>query len=200
VAPGQRNVHALEAKKSAVTEKPNKEKITFEEGCKVKRVPLDKHLPDKVVTISATLSCEEEKELLDFLNKNKDVFTWSAGDLRGVNRDIDEHHLDIRPGAKPKKQKPRKMSDEKATAVKAEVQRLLDAKVIREVKYPTWLANTVPVKKKNGKWRMCIDFTDLNKACPKDDFPLPRIDKIVDAAANSQLMSLLDCFSGYHQI
>jgi len=77
---------------------------------------------------------------------------------------------------------------------------LLDAKVIREVKYPTWLANTVPVKKKNGKWSMCIDFTDLNKACPKDDFPLPRIDKIVDDAANSQLMSLLDCFSGYHQI
>ena len=92
------------------------------------------------------------------------------------------------------------MSDEKAAAVKAEIQRLLDAKVIHEVKYPTWLANTFPVKKKNGKWRMCIDFTDLNKACPKDDFPLPRIDKIVDDAANSQLMSLLDCFSGYHQI
>jgi len=92
------------------------------------------------------------------------------------------------------------MSDDKVAAVKAEVQRLLDAKVIREVKYPTWLANTVPVKKKNGKWRMCIDFTDLNKACPKDDFPLPRIDKVVDDASNSQLMSLLDCFSGYHQI
>ena len=151
MAPGQRNVHALEAEKSTVTEKPNKEKITFEEGCEVKRVPLDKHLPDKVVTISATLSCEEEKELLDFLNKNKDVFAWSAGDLRGVNRDIDEHHLDIRPGAKPKKQRPRKMSDEKAAAVKAEVQRLLDAKVIREVKYPTWLANTVPVKKKKER-------------------------------------------------
>ena len=92
------------------------------------------------------------------------------------------------------------MADEKVAAVKAEVQRLLDANVIREVKYPTWLANTVPVKKKNGKWHMCIDFTDLNKACPKDDFPLPRIDRVVDDAANSQLMSLLDCFSGYHQI
>ena len=128
------------------------------------------------------------------------MFAWSASDLRGVSRDIVEHRLDIRPGAKPKKQKPRKMYDEKAAAVKVEVQCLLDAKVIREVKYPTWLANTVPVKKKNDKWRMCIDFTDLNKACPKDDFPLPRIDKIIDDAANSQLISLLDCFSGYHQI
>ena len=113
------------------------------------------------------------------------MFAWSATDLRGVSRDIVEHRLDIKPGIKPKKQKPQKMSDEKVATVKEEVQRLLDAKVIREVKCPTWLANTVPVKKKNGKWRMCINFTDLNKACPKDDFPLPRIDKIIDDAANS---------------
>jgi hypothetical protein len=77
---------------------------------------------------------------------------------------------------------------------------LLSAGVIREVAYPEWLANTVMVKKSNGKWRMCIDFTDLNKACPKDEFSLPRIDSLVDAAATLELMSLLDCYSGYHQI
>jgi hypothetical protein len=92
------------------------------------------------------------------------------------------------------------MSEEKVKAVEAEVQRLQDVKVIREVKYLVWLANTVPVKKKNGKWRMCVDFTDLNKACKKDDFPLERVDKIVDDAANSEMLSLLDMFSGYHQI
>jgi hypothetical protein len=99
-----------------------------------------------------------------------------------------------------KKQKLGKMTKEKVKAAEAEVQRLQDAKVIREVLYPLWLANTVPVKMKNGKWRMCVDFTDLNKACKKDAIPLERVDKIVDDAANSEMLSLLDMFSGYHQI
>jgi hypothetical protein len=135
-----------------------------------------------------------------FLNKNKDVFAWSAKDLQGVNRDIIENTLETDEKIPSKKQKLRKMSEEKVKAVEAEVQRLQDTKVIREVLYPLWLANTVPVKKKNGKWRICVDFTDLNKACKKDDFPLERVDKIVDDAANSEMLSLLDMFSGYHQI
>ena len=90
------------------------------------------------------------------------------------------------------------MSDEKTEAAKAEVHRLLEAKFIKPIAYPTWLANVVMVQKKNGKWRKCIDFTNLNKVCPKDNFPLPRIDKIVDSAAGCEIMSLLDCFSGYH--
>jgi hypothetical protein len=155
---------------------------------------------DRAVTIGAHLNTEEDKELIQFLNKNKDVFAWSAKDLQGVDRDIIEHTLETDEKIVPKKQKLRKMSEEKVKAVEAEVQRLQDVKVIREVKYPVWLANTVPVKKKNGKWRMCVDFTDLNKACKKDDFPLERVDKIVDDAANSEVLSLLDMFSRYHQI
>jgi hypothetical protein len=92
------------------------------------------------------------------------------------------------------------MSKDRAEGAKAEVNRLLEASVIRPIKYPEWLANVVLVRKHIGKWRMCIDFTDLNKACPKDEFPLPRIDSLVDAAASSEMMSLLDCYSGYHQI
>jgi hypothetical protein len=84
--------------------------------------------------------------------------------------------------------------------VKAKVQRLLDVEVIRPVQYLEWLANIVMVKKKNGKWRMCIDFTDLNKHCLKDPYLLPRIDKLVDIAAGCEVMSLPDCFSRYHQI
>jgi hypothetical protein len=157
-------------------------------------------MPDRADTIGAHLSPEEENELILFLNNNKDVFAWSAKDLQGVDRDIIEHTLKTNEKITQKKQKLIKMSEEKVKAVEAEVQRLQDAKVIREVLYPVWLANTVPVKKKNEKWRMCVDFTDLNKACKKDEFPLERVDKIMDDAANSEMLSLLDMFSGYHQI
>jgi hypothetical protein len=92
------------------------------------------------------------------------------------------------------------MSEEKIEAMKAEVQRLFDTRFIREVRYLQWLANVVMVHKKNGKWRMCTDFTDLNKCCSKDDFPLSRINKIIDSAAGYEIIALLDCFSGYHQI
>jgi hypothetical protein len=157
-------------------------------------------MPDRADTIGAHLSPEEENELILFLNNNKDVFAWSAKDLQGVDRDIIEHTLKTNEKITQKKQKLIKMSEEKVKAVEAEVQRLQDVKVIREVLYPVWLANTVPVKKKNEKWRMCVDFTDLNKACKKDEFPLERVDKIMDDAANSEMLSLLDMFSGYHQI
>jgi hypothetical protein len=88
------------------------------------------------------------------------------------------------------------MAEEKVNAAKAEVQRLLDTCFIREVKYPQWLANIVMVRKKNGKWWMCIDFIDLNKWCPKDNFSLTRIDQIVDTAVGSETMAPLDYFWG----
>jgi hypothetical protein len=134
------------------------------------------------------------------LDKNSEVFTWRTSDLTGVSRDIIEHKLEVNPSARPKKQRLCKMSDKKVAAAKAEVQRLLDVGFIREVYYPNWLANIVMVKKKNGKWRMCTDFTDLNKSCPKDDFPLTRIDKVVDFVAGCEIMALLDYFLGYHQV
>ena len=85
-------------------------------------------------------------------------------------------------------------------AINEEVGKLLQAGAIREVECPEWLANVVLVKKVNGKWRLCIDFTDVNRACPKESFPLPRIDLIVDAIAGHELLSFMDAFSGYNQI
>ena len=89
---------------------------------------------------------------------------------------------------------------ERENAIKYEVHKLMAVKFIREVYYPDWLANVVMVKKANGKWRMCVDFTDLNKACPKDSYPLPCINQLVDSTAGHQLLSFMDAFSRYNQI
>ena len=92
------------------------------------------------------------------------------------------------------------MAPERQEAVREEIGKLMKAESIREVHYPDWLANVVLVKKSNNKWRMCVDFTDLNKACPKDCYPLPRIDLLVDATAGHSLLSFMDAYSGYNQI
>jgi hypothetical protein len=157
-------------------------------------------IAEQKVLLGSQLSSEQEKTLLRFLFNKKYVFAWSTNDLCGVNRDVIEHSLNVDPAIRPRKQKLQKMSDDKAEGARNKVKRLLSSRVIREVTYPEWLANTVMMKKANGNWRMCIDFMDLNKACPKDEFPLPRIDSLVDATATSELMSLLECYSGYHQI
>jgi hypothetical protein len=136
------------------------------------------------------------------LDKNNGIFAWATSDLIGVSKSIVEHKLYINPSAKPKrkKKKLRKMSEEKVATAKVKIQWLLEAGFIREVKYPTWLANVVMVKKKNGKLRMCTYYIDLNKCFPKDDLPLSRIGKVVNSAAGCETMTLLDCFSDNHQI
>jgi hypothetical protein len=163
-------------------------------------VLLCQDIAEQKVLLGSQLSNEQERTLLRFLFNNKDAFAWSANDLCGVNRDVIEHSLNVDPAIRPRKQKLQKMSDDKAERARYKVKRLLGAGVIREVTYPEWLANIVMVNKANRKWIMCIDFIDLNKACPKDEFPLPRIDSLIDAATTSELMSLLDCYSDYHQI
>ena len=112
-----------------------------------------------------------------------------------------EHKLAVNPGARPVKQVLRNQSKEKLEFIIAEVDKLIEAGVIRSVPHPSWVANPVVVPKPmTFKWRLCIDFTDLNKACPKDPFPLPRIDMIVDSTAWCELLCFLDAFSRYHQI
>jgi hypothetical protein len=117
-----------------------------------------------------------------------------------IPRDVAEHSLDIRAGARPVKLPMRRFDEEKRRAIGEEVHKLMAAGFINEVFHPEWLANPVLVKKKGGKWRMCVDYTSLNKACPKVPYPLPRIDQIVDSTAGCETLSFLDAYSGYHQI
>jgi ribonuclease HI len=121
--------------------------------------------------------------------------------MPGVTRRLIEHSLNVDPKATPKRQHLRRFADERRDAIKKELTKLLTAGFIREVFYPEWLANPIFVRKKNtNEWRMCVDYTDLNKHCPKDPFGLPRIDQVIDSTAGCDLLCFLDCYSGYHQI
>ena len=108
------------------------------------------------------------------------------------------HRLQVDPEHPPVRQKRRKFAPQRNHIINDEIQKLIDIGSVREVQYPDWLANVVVVQKKNGKWRVCIDFTDLNKACPKDSFSLPHIDMMVDATTGHELLSFMDAFSGYN--
>uniref|UniRef100_A0A2N9HY76 Uncharacterized protein n=1 Tax=Fagus sylvatica TaxID=28930 RepID=A0A2N9HY76_FAGSY len=150
--------------------------------------------------IGDSLTQEHKSQLLTLLDKYQDVFAWTPYEAPGVDPEFVCHELNVSPEYKPVVQKARRTAPQHAEAVREKVERLLKIEAIREVLYPQWLSNTVVVKKKNGKWRVCVDFTDLNKACPKDPFPLPKIDQLVDSTAGHERMSFLDAFQGYHQI
>ena len=111
--------------------------------------------------------------MVEFLKRNIDMYAWYACDTPGIDPTFIRHHFNVNPSITPKKQSPQRPSKEHADAIKEEVIKLKCAGAIKEVFYPEWLANTMVVKKKNEKWRVCVDFTDLNKACLKDLFPMP---------------------------
>ena len=128
------------------------------------------------------------------------MFAWSHEDIPGIDPEVIVHQLNVDPSHKPVRQKRRFFNLERYKVIEEEVKKLLKACFIKEAYYPNWLANVVMVKKPNGKWRICIDFTDLNKACSKDSFPLPRIDQLVDATVGHELLTFKYAYSGYNQI
>ena len=132
--------------------------------------------------------------MVDFMRKNVDVFAWDTYEAPGVDLNFICHHLNVNPFITLRRQPPRRSSKEHVEAVKNEVTKLKQARAIKEVFYPQWLANTVVVKKKIRKWHVCVDFIDLNKACPKDPFLMPQIDQLVDATIGHPQMSFLDAF------
>jgi hypothetical protein len=120
--------------------------------------------------------------------------------MPNVPRELAEHSLDVSKTTKPVKQKLRRFAKDRKEVIRVEVLKLLVVGFIRECKNPVWLVNPVLVPKKTGQWIMCIDYTDLNRHSPKDPFPLPRIDQVVDSTARSTLLCFLDCYSSYHHI
>ncbi|KAM1837345.1 hypothetical protein ACFX14_019157 [Malus domestica] len=172
-------------------------------------VSISKDHPDRMVKIGTTLSLPLRLSLISFLQENAEVFAWSYKDMPGISPNIICHHLSINPKTKPVKQKRISYDVERYEAMNAKVEKLKDIGFVREVNYPTWVANVVLVKKNPTKeslllqkvlWRMCVDYTDLNKGCPKDSFPLPLIDRFIDSTVGCDLLSFMDAYSGYNQI
>ena len=163
---------------------------------------IDFGVPDqpREIRIGSSLSHDERSRLIDLLRSYLDVFAWSYEDMPGLDPTIVQHHLPILPHARPVKQKLRRLHPRWSLQVKEEIQKQLSVGFLSVVEYPEWLANVVPVPKKDGKVRVCVDFRDLNKASPKDDFPLPHIDMLVDSTAGHLMLSFMDRFSGYNQI
>jgi len=161
---------------------------------------VERQIGGKVFKLGRLLSQEEQDEVAAVISRHLDAFAWTAADMTGIDPDFLCHHLTMDAKVRPVRQRRRKFNEERHLVVKEETQKLLNAWHIREIQYPEWLANVVLVKKANGKWRMCVDFTDLNKACPKDSYPLPSIDALVDSASGCKMLSFLDAFSGYNQI
>src|ERR1044072_9075743 len=150
--------------------------------------------------ISAKIDPDLKNEMVCLLKEFKDCFAWDYNEIPGLSRDLVEHKLPIRQDKRPIKQSPRRFAPEVVLKVKEEIERLLRSKFIRTARYVDWLANVVPVIKKNGTLRVCIDFRDLNAATPKDEYPMPVADMLVDSAAGHEYLSLLDGYSGYNQI
>ncbi|KAL2246102.1 UNVERIFIED_CONTAM: Retrovirus-related Pol polyprotein from transposon [Sesamum indicum] len=141
-----------------------------------------------------------EMAMIEFLRKNANMFAWSPSDFTGIILEVIVHRLNVDPMARPAQQRKRSFGSNKNEVIRQEVKKLLKAGYVSEVQYTDWLSNVVLVPKSSGKWRMCVDFTDMNKACPKDPYPLPRIDMMVDSTAGFEIFSMMDAYQGYHQI
>jgi hypothetical protein len=140
-------------------------------------------------------------ELIILLKEYVDCFVWNYNEMSGLSRHLIEYRLPIKPGFKPYKQPCRNFNFDIYDRVKEEVNRLFDAKFIRPSLYANWISNIVPVEKKGTKkLRVCIDFSDLNRATLKDEYPMPIADFLVNVASRHRILSFLDGNVGYNQV
>lgn len=144
---------------------------------------LDNNVPSWITHIGTQANPLVRKELALFLKNNQDVFAWTHKDMLGINPSVMVHKLNVSPSFLPVRQKKRVFTQERDKAIVEKVRKLLEADFIREMYYLEWLVNLVIVKKANDKWKMCVDFTNLNRAYLKDSYPLPHINLLMDLTA-----------------
>ena len=193
-------VAMLEMDEQLTTMNIEEQQVNVEPMEELQDVFLDEEHLDRITRIGMQANLSVQKRLILFLKNNLDIFAWSHEDMSVIDPKIMVYQLNISPPFPPVRQRKRVFAQERDKAIAKEVHKLLDTGFIREVYYPEWLANVVMVKNANRKWRICVDFTDLNKAYPKDSYPFPRIDLLVDSMTRHQLLSFMDAFSYYNQI
>lgn len=154
----------------------------------------------KEINIGVTLDENVKKGFIELLHECTDVFAWSYQDMSGLDTDIVVHRLPLKEDCPLVKHKMRSTQPSIAIKIKEEVQKLFDMGFLALSNYAQWVANIVSVPKKDGKVQMCVDYKDLNRASPKDDFPLSQIDALVDNKVQFSVFSFIDAFSGYNQI
>ncbi|GJZ23928.1 reverse transcriptase domain-containing protein [Tanacetum coccineum] len=164
------------------------------------KVAIHLEYPEQIIAIGSTLTEKGCKELCALLKQNLDIFAWKPVDMTGLPGHMAEHRLNVREGFPSVRQKKRGQASERNKAIQEEVEKLVDTGIIKEVHYHSWLSNPVMVKKHDGSWRMCVDFKDLNKACPQDGYPLSEIDWKVESLCEYPFKCFLDAYKGYHQI
>ncbi|XP_074347614.1 uncharacterized protein LOC141686480 [Apium graveolens] len=165
-----------------------------------KLAEVDLKTGDKKVLIVEDLSPTIEANLVNFLPTRLDAFAWEHDDITGIDPNVITHKLNVDPNYTHVRQKRRKFTTKRNKIINDEIDMLMKAGMIKEVNYPEWLKNVSIVQNKNGKWRVCVDYTNLNKDCPKDPYPLPHIDTMVDSTAGHELLTFSDASSGFNQI
>ncbi|CAA0831777.1 Unknown protein, partial [Striga hermonthica] len=176
------------------------EKVDIQPRGEVEEIQMVEGYEERKYRIGKELVKPVRSRLISMIREFADLFAYLTEELTGIKAEVIEHRLNIDLTVRPVKQKRRHHRAEMDKVIELEVEKLLLAGHIKEIQFLEWLSNTVMVSKSDGKWRMCIDFRDLNKACPKDLYPLPRIDQLVDSTAGCELLSLMDASQGYHQI
>lgn len=154
----------------------------------------------KFVNLASHLNEKQKAEYDELLKEFADVFAWKYGDLKTYDTEIIQHKIPLKEDTKPFRQKLRCFNPTLLPIMEKEIKKLLDAKIIISLRYSDWIANLVPVRKKNGEIRLCVDFRNLNKCSRKDNYPLPKMEHILQKVSGSSVMSFIDGFSGYNQI
>ena len=154
----------------------------------------------RMVKISKSLSAEQRSRYIKLLKEYVDVFAWSYEELKTYDTAIIQHKVPLKPNVKPFRQKLRRINPALFPVIEKEIKKLLEAKIIVPLRYSSWVTNLVPVRKKNGEIRLCVDFRNLNRSSLKDNYPLPKIEQVLQQVVGAQRISMVDGFSGYNQV